>query len=117
MKSAQWRESGLAPKAGRAGRESRRISEASADAAPGTVVLAAGNALQDLSRAAAIDGVGIDAAVLVAPLIGTPRYDRPTMVQRRIGPSDRGAGPAIFEGSKLGVSGNSALVRAHLPTD
>jgi hypothetical protein len=39
------------------------------------------------------------------------------MVQRRIGPGDRGAGAAIFEGSKLGVSGNSALVRAHLPAD
>src|SRR6478735_3175867 len=85
---------------GRESRERRRaISEASADAAPGSVVLAAGDALHDLRRAAAIDSVGIDAAVLVAPLIRTPRYDRPAMVERRIGPGDHGAGPAIFEGS------------------
>ena len=66
MKSAQWRRVlGLAPKAGE---RKRAISEASADAAPGTVVLAAGDALHDLRRAAAIDGVGIDAAILVALL-------------------------------------------------
>ena len=77
MKSAQWREFGP----GAEGRERKQaISEASADAAPGTVVLAAGDALQDLRRAAAIDGVGIDAAILVSPLIWTPWYDRPAMV-------------------------------------
>src|SRR4029077_20073855 len=105
---------GLAPKAGGG---SGQISEASAYAAPGSVVLAAGDALQDRGRAAAIDGVGVGAAVLVALLIRAPRHDRSAIVHGRIGPRDRRPGPAIFQYPHFGVGGNPALARAHLPAD
>src|SRR5512136_1406654 len=85
------------------------VERASADAAPGSIVLTAGDALYNIRRGAAIDGVGVGAAVFLAPLIRTPRHDRPAMVHGRITPNRWCARSAIFQGAIFGVSRDIAL--------